>query len=238
MIFYTIAGKTDGFGAQYQAMLSGLAFCKCKKDYVYVHTPFTTIEHGVDVSKANIFIGINNNNKLIPSKTDNIVIKTLEPEVHWSPKPSRYYTDEVLKIIRRCYYSSEKPNIGIIDIAIHIRRGDVTKGNRYIDNNFYKELITRLKVKYPNYAITVFSEGVYEDFKDLGLEENSYMLNMDVFETFHSLVCAKVLIQSYSSFSYCAGMLNQNTVYYFDGFWHKKLDKWFKLSLLLDVNRR
>jgi len=236
MIFYTIAGKTDGFGAQYQAMLSGLAFCTCKMRHIYVHTPFTTIEHGVDINKANMFIGINNNIIRLPSKTDNILKKPLEPEVHWSSKPSRYYTDEVLAIIRKYYYSTEKLIIGDIDIAIHIRRGDVTKGNRYIDNSFYKELITRLKVKYPNSKITIFSEGNYEDFKDLGLEENSFMLNMDIFVTFHSLVCAKVLIQSYSSFSYCAGLINTNTVYHFDGFWHKKLDKWLKLSTL--VNRR
>jgi hypothetical protein len=241
MVFYTITGKTDGFGAQYQAMLSGLAFCTCKKGYTYVHSPFTTIEHGVDVNKANIFIGINNNNnnnnnnnKLIPS--DITIKKPLEPEVHWSLKPSRYYTDKVLTIIRQYYYSTEKPVVDNIDIAIHIRRGDVTKGNRYIDNSFYKQLIIQLQAKYPNYKITIFSEGNYEDFKDLGLDENSFMLNMDVFVTFHSLVCAKVLIQSYSSFSYCAGLLNTNTVYYFDGFWHKKLDKWLKISAL--VNRK
>ena len=38
-IYYTIVGKTDGFGAQYQAILSGIAYCKFK-NYIYIHTPF------------------------------------------------------------------------------------------------------------------------------------------------------------------------------------------------------
>ena len=29
-INYTITGKTDGFGAQYQAIMSGIAYCKFK----------------------------------------------------------------------------------------------------------------------------------------------------------------------------------------------------------------
>jgi hypothetical protein len=57
---YTIKGKEDGFGAQYQAIMSGIAYCIYKK-YVYVHTPFTKIEHDCDVEKANDFIGIKNN---------------------------------------------------------------------------------------------------------------------------------------------------------------------------------
>jgi GH25 family lysozyme M1 (1,4-beta-N-acetylmuramidase) len=56
-IYYTITGKCDGFGAQYQSILSGIALCKAE-NYIYVHTPMKTIEHGVDVNKANEFIGI------------------------------------------------------------------------------------------------------------------------------------------------------------------------------------
>jgi len=230
-IYYTIKGKCDGFGAQYQAILSGISYCNYK-NYIYIHTPFTQMDHAVDVRKANDFIGIHNNLEI--DSSFNIIEKKYVREVQWCRKPSIYYTDKVLEYIRKCYYSSEKPNIGSIDIAIHIRRGDVEKGNqRYTDNNFYIKLIKKLKEKYPTYTITIFSEGKYTDFNNLGLEEKCFTLNTDIFETFHSLVCSKVLIQSFSSFSYCAGILNQNTVYHYDSFWHKKLDHWLKISSLV-----
>ena len=226
-IFYTIKGRTDGFGAQYNAILSGIAYCHYKK-FVYVHSPITQLEHDVDVKKANEFIGIPINLHPYTHKS------TYEPIVHWSKRPSLYYTTDVLNYIRKCYYSTPKPSVDI-DIAIHIRRGDVTRQQhteRYTDNVYYIKIIKKLKQLYPTYKITIFSEGKYEDFYNLGLEESCYQLNTNVFETFHSLVCAKVLIQSYSSFSYCAGLLNQNIVYHYDTFWHKKLDHWLKVSVL------
>ena len=62
-MYYTITGKIDGFGAQYLAILSGIAYCKTHK-YTYIHTPFTTMAHNVDISNANEFIGINTSERL------------------------------------------------------------------------------------------------------------------------------------------------------------------------------
>jgi hypothetical protein len=231
-MYYTITGHFVGFGAQYHAILSGIAYCNYK-NYCYIHTPLKIIAFNVDVSKANEFIGINTT-----LHQDNDICKIEEypyaDSVHYSTTPSIYYTDKVLKYIRECYYSTEKPDIGLIDIAIHIRRGDVSKTQnqeRYIDNSYYQEIIKKLKIKYPTYTITIFSEGEYTDFNNLGLEENCFKLNAAVFETFHSLVCSKVLIQSCSSFSYAAGIINENIVYNYD-FWHKKLDNWLDLNSL------
>jgi len=228
MYTYTIAERVDGFGAQYQGIISGIAYCYYK-NYIYVHTPFKLLDHQVDIHKANEFIGIKTTSCPI------YITQTCSAEVHWSPQPSIYYTPQVLNYIRQCYYTNKKPTIDV-DIAIHIRRGDVTNEQnkeRYTDNAFYIKLIQTLQKKYPNYTITIFSEGTYEDFKEIGLEEKWFKLNTDIFETFHSLVSAKVLIQSFSSFSYCAGILNQNTVYHYDSFWHKKLDHWLSIRQLV-----
>ena len=40
----------------------------------------------------------------------------------------------------------------------------------------------------------------------------------------------------FSSFSYCASIINNNTVYHYDSFWHKKLDHWLKISDLISNN--
>lgn len=238
--YYTIKGKNDGFGAQYQAILSGISYCNYE-NYIYIHTEFTEIGHNVDVTKANQFIGISNR-VVMPSNCKLLEFPYVY-KVHFCERPSIYYTDKVIEYVRNCYFSTEKPLIGDIDIAIHIRRGDVKNNtndgyDRYVDNTFYTEIIKKLKAKYPTYTITVFSEGKYEDFKELGLEENCFKLNTDIFETFHSLVCAKVLIQACSSLSYCAGMINKNTVYHLDTFWHKKLDHWLKLSSLQEEKEK
>ena len=54
---YTISGKNDGFGAQYLAIMSGIAFCKYK-NYKYVHTNIKYLEHSLNVDLINKFIGI------------------------------------------------------------------------------------------------------------------------------------------------------------------------------------
>lgn len=239
-VFYTIKGKVDGFGAQYQAVMSGITYCEFN-NYIYVHTPFSRMEHNVNVNELNKFIGVNNDklisNNLLPTKDDTIIAQHYNETVHYEKKPSMYYTDKTLKIIKDYYYSTEKPKIDNIDIAIHIRRGDVDEKlwNRYTENKIYINIINSLKTKYPNYNITIFSEGKLDDFKDFNLEDNNFKLNLEIKETFHSLVNAKILVTSKSSFSYSAALLNENTVYYMD-FWHKALDNWLDVNTLINSN--
>lgn len=222
-INYTITGKKDGFGAQYQAIMSGIAYCMYK-NYNYIHTPIEFLGHNEDVKKLNKFMGIP------PNRNKNINInikKRYEQNVHYSQNPDQYYTPKVINKIRKYYYSTEKPELEDIDIAIHIRRGDVNKkmSERFTTNEKYKEIIEKMKNKYPNYSITIFSEGDEKDFKELLDSNVKLRLNTDIEETFHSLVEAKILVMAKSSFSYCAGILNKNTVYYIN-FWHKPLKKW------------
>ena len=60
----------DGFGSQYQALMSGIAYCNYK-NYEYIHTPLKTVEHTKNVKSLNNFIGMpynNNNNNIINIK--------------------------------------------------------------------------------------------------------------------------------------------------------------------------
>ena len=230
---YTITGKTDGFGAQYHAIMSGIAICKYK-NYEYLHTPIKKLAHVEIIDKLNEFIGIKSekNNKAIDIK------EQFSKEVHTSKNPSIYYTKEVIDIIRNYYYSTDKPSIENIDIAIHIRRGDVIKNtfgpgkiDRFTDDNFYTEIINKLLIKYPTYIINIYSEGKVEDFSIKGHDRLRFHLNRDLITTYHSLVKAKVLIMAKSSLSYSAGILNENKIYYID-FWHKKLDDWIHINNL------
>lgn len=224
MTKYTISGKRDGFGAQYQAIMSGIAYCN-HMNYQYIHTPMKGVSHKENVEQLNQFIGIPPNNDSVD------ITRKCSGEVHNAKKPSMYYTPEVLQKIRNYYYSTEKPNINVPDIAIHIRRGDVGEGytKRFTSNTKYNELIDKVIKLYPEHKITIFSEGKEEDFEELKRENVTFCLNGDITETFHSLVKAKNLIMAKSSFSYSAALLNENRVYYVFPFWHKKLNHWESL---------
>lgn len=220
---YTVTGKSDGFGAQYQAIMSGIAYCKFK-NYNYIHTPFKKIAHNGNIKSLNNFIGIPNLN----SKNNiNIDIKrSYSKKVHQSKNPSKYYTSDVINILRNYYYSTSKPVIEPKDIAIHIRRGDAKNmPARHTSNNDYIKIIKFFKEKYPKYNIVIFSEGSIEDFDSLNNTNVSFQLNESIEKTFHELVSAKILVSARSSFSYAAAILNSNEVYYID-FWHKPLDHW------------
>tara|TARA_B110000008_G_scaffold171578_1_gene171226 strand:+ start:708 stop:1382 length:675 start_codon:yes stop_codon:yes gene_type:complete len=217
----TIKGKSDGFGAQYQAILSGIAYCNYM-NYKYIHTPFSRMSHNENITNLNQFIGIPPSNE-----TQIDIIEKCCGDVHFSKNPDIYYTPEVLTMIRTYYYSTNKPNIKNPDIAIHIRRGDVKENNekRFTNNDQYKQIISVLLETYPNYNITIFSEGKKEDFNDFINERIYFQLNTDIEDTFHSLVSAKILVTAKSSFSYCAALLNNNDIYYLP-FWHNPLKHW------------
>jgi hypothetical protein len=229
--YYTIRSQFhDGFGSQYHGIMSGIAYAK-SKGFIYVHSPFVDMQHkhhGVDVNKMNEFIGI----KTTPmaEEVSNVEVAPSSEEVHYSDKPSKYYTKEVIQTIKDFYYSTEKPRIENNDIAIHVRRGDVSheinsSSDRYTSNEDYNKILLMLRREYPTYNITVHSQGNLEDFSDLVGDNITYKLNEDLRQTFHSLVTAKVLVMAKSSLSYSAAILNEGTVYYQD-FWHKPLDGW------------
>lgn len=224
--YYTIHPPSyDGFGAQYHAILSGIAY-SASNNLIYVHTPLRQIAHGGNVKQLNEFIGI----EAGTAPDMNPMIETHSEEVHFSERPSKYYTPEVIKTIRDYYYSSPKPIIEQNDIAVHIRRGDVIAGDakRYTTNQEYKAILDTLQKEYPTYKITIHSQGNLNDFSELLGENISCKLNEDIRVTFHSLVTAKVLVLAKSSLSYSAGILNEGTVYYQE-FWHKPLNGWKRL---------
>ena len=225
-MLYSIGINTDRFGSQYHAFISGIAYAEFM-GYTYVHTPIKVLQDSLDIDEMNNFIGIPET-PLTEEQFYNKKMELFSKVVHESLTPSIYYTDKVLQKIRNYYYSTEKPNIDNIDIAIHIRRGDVNLNihpGRFTSNEYYKKIIDFLKMKYPNLSITIFSEGNIQDFEDLKGENIFFKLSTCIKETFHSLVKAKVLVVAKSSFSYTAALLNENEIYYQD-FWHKALNHW------------
>ena len=188
---YTIRGRTDGFGSQYNAILSGLAFCEHSPDYNYVHTPLRDVSHGwrdkQKVAELNEFIGIpdgREDKEIHKSETRN---KTLGLD----SQPSNWYDDKTLEKIRNYYWSSAKPRPCKQDIVVHMRRGDINVSDRlkkdgrsahsgaskrrYTGNEWYRDRIPWIAAKYPKcYTIAIHSEGD-ANVKDPMYEFNSVM---------------------------------------------------------------
>ena len=245
-VLFTIDGKMDGFGSQLQACFSMIAYCNYK-GYKYVHKPFYHMTHNEEKignfhDVMNKFINIENKFPVIDSLTNEQLSRLHRFKegfyVHGSLHPEFFYTPEVLKIFRDCYYSTPKPNIDHIfekdlyHVAIHIRRGDVNRAkypSRFTSNGEYLVYLSSPKFTL-NTIIHIFSEGKEEDFKELKTKfPNIRMhLNTNIQETFHCLVKANLLVLSRSSFCYCAGLLNENKVdgHFIKAWWHKPLKQW------------
>lgn len=145
------------------------------------------------------------------------------------------YFNKILPNIRNLYQYNGKfiYNKNYTNIAIHIRvhnkcdteHPDSTKefGNRYTLNfNNYNNLIIKLKKKYKNPLIHIFTQdsNEFDDLKDV-----IFYKDTDVFFTLHHLIKADVLVTAKSSFSYLAALYNENEVIYIN-FWHNQLNNW------------
>lgn len=91
-INYTLSSRSDGFGAQYQSIMSGIAYCKFK-NYNYIHTTLKNVCHNADVESLNKFMGIPTSNR--QHKID--ITESFSKIVHQCKNPSKYYTKDVIK---------------------------------------------------------------------------------------------------------------------------------------------
>ena len=229
----TIKGKTDGFGCQLNAKLSGIAFCFDNNRYEYVHTPFTAVSHGwgsqEKVKRINDFLGIpyQHNDKI------NVCHRFMKKVFN---NPNEFYTDEVLYHLRNMFWSNKKYE-SLEQITVHIRRGDIQPHRhdggrrlRYQANDWYTKTIPKVARHYPDsYPIVIHSEGNIEQFQSikngcpdsisermifkLGKESNSSECEHDMLSAFYEMVASKVFVQSKSGLSYTAGIFNDNAVY-------------------------
>ena len=227
----TIKGKTDGFGCQLNAKLSGIAFCFDNSRYEYVHTPFTAVSHGwgskESCERVNDFLGIPYQHNPRINVRHRFIKKVFD-------NPNKFYTDEVLYHLRDMFWSNKKYE-ALEQIAVHIRRGDIQPhrrdGGRYLrhqSNEWYTRAIPKVAKHYPDYPIVIHSEGNLEQFQsikdgcpDSVSERIIFKLGKtheagcehDMLSAFYEMVASKVFVQSKSGLSYSAGIFNEHVVY-------------------------
>jgi hypothetical protein len=158
----------------------------------------------------------------------------------WNEIKTYNYGMNILKNVKKNidlpYYNNEKTNI-----AIHIRRGDVSKytsTDRYIPFDNYYNIIEILNLKYNNSCFFIFSEITNDkvEFDEFiknninrGIDIN-LLADIDVLTTLEYMIKADVFVMSKSSLSYVAALYNENKVLYID-FWHTKMPHWETITI-------
>lgn len=144
--------------------------------------------------------------------------------------------DDLKKKFQNCKFRAEDKlffSSKCYNIAIHIRRGDITNGlkngnanlrMRWQENQYYLNALNcflkRFKVSKP-IAIYLFSQGEKRNFSEFDkLESINYCLDISPIDSFLHMVYADLLITSKSSFSYKAALLSNGMKICPKNFWH------------------
>ena len=198
-----------------------LARHECK---YYQFVPFTSLEHGLDASRINVFSGLHSD----PEVNQETRVHVYHGNVPGWRAIAPYYTREVKAELLRMYLSTPKPEDCPYDLAIHVRRGDVFEGfndgwDRWIPDEVYDNVITDWLAHSPNAKIGLYSEGNPTDFVAIikFRPQVHLVLNGEAETAFHHFVTAPALAVGPSSFSMVPGHMSKNNVFFLarDGDW-------------------
>jgi hypothetical protein len=241
----TCRGKTDGGGAQVQAIFSARVFAHAA-NVPYFHTPLRRVAHAPGfrwkwAAAWEEAFGLQYGHPR--AKGAGKIVKTRRfLKRYRGPPPiigDAYFhsfcdadPDRYLPLLDQFRANCKLLKQTTRDTpvaAIHIRRGDVAIPGAEIayrmtsmDDN--ARAIETIRSNWPGIDVQVYSQGKPEDFA--GLPGGCTLhLDTDVFETMAALMNADVLVTAKSSFSYVAALLSQGTII-FEPFWHKPMSSW------------
>jgi hypothetical protein len=271
--YYTLA-RIDRVGACLQDMLQGHAYAWREKQ-VYGgacinHTAHP--ERHKSLQKVTAALGLSSELPLAcpPPGQESADAHVILPAKLYRRKDAKLFSPRWLAYmrqkVRKAWNDYHAAEVGsknralstAVQLAVHIRRGDVQPCNknslRFLPNSHYIDLIrkylTDIKSSLPVQSkvdITIFSEknaGIegWDGLRE-ALEENkalatySFALDTDIIDVFRRLVSADAIILSISSFSLTGAVLNfkqenpspVNKIVY-TPFWRDPLDPWTVVS--------
>ena len=231
----------DGFGAQYQKIISTFIYCKLN-NLSYVYKPFNLIEHNYNndkdyIEKKELLINLKknieniknneNNINLIDLDFGNIIMPFFENNIDLCCKSQH------MQFIKNCFWENKERDFyknGKYNIAVHIRRPN-SHDNRIeganTKDNYYLDIINKIRDKYSDKDIQfhIYSQGNIENFKLFENDDVKLYLDTDIESTFIGMIAADILITSASSFSYVAALMSDGIIYY-KKLWHNPCKEW------------
>lgn len=251
MEYITNATRTDGFGAQLQSVLWMYLWSELtNKNFVY-----TDIKHIDLISNSGSIKDTENENTLtevsdymgfnkycIKSETVNGEINNTSENLAYDfvQKNMDYvFNSKAFLLYKKFFYKDKvnRFNKEYMNVAIHIRKlgnferenGRFRAGTHDIPDEYYLDKMNLIRNKYDdkNVLFHIYSQGTTEMFKNFMYDDTVLHLNEKILDTFNDLIFADILVTCRSSFSYLAGLLSNNQVYYLT-FWHPPLNHWMK----------
>jgi FkbM family methyltransferase len=227
---YYIDIEANGLGAHIVSLIVGAGYCS-NFNYNFVYKSLPLIHHaypsgGVSVEynkRVEKMFGLDT---LPLSKNNDNKIQYIH-EIY----NNKYFITKGISYFKNLY----KPINNIeYEWVIHIRRNDITKtkhSERFIDIDRYNELIRKIKLFYKG-KIHIYTDAK-NHLNDLINDNIIIHYGGNPLEVFSIMSNCKNLVVGFSSFSYSAGCLNKNNVYYDlidNNFFHPILDNWLKIK--------
>ncbi|MCW1921134.1 hypothetical protein OKA05_01125 [Luteolibacter arcticus] len=257
--YLTCRDRDDGGGAQISARLSTM-ICARLKGLTYAHSPVSDVAHVPEgTTPAAWSQAWESFFNLGAGEVPAAEIEGRGYPIVTVPKPHRFFprsrrlqvvahchklTDRhpeawaaIAPLIREKYLLSPKPELtgyddGKVQIAVHLRRGDVGASGRFSERFTADELVLArlrrvLAAVGPDQAtVRLFSQGQPDDFRAFTELGTQLHLDDDVFESFHHFVRSDVLFVAKSTFSYLGGVIGGNNICLYEPFRHPPLPGW------------
>lgn len=230
----------DGFGAHLLERMSAIAFAAHYKK-TYVHQPFCKLAHNYENNpdfhnEMELFANIGKGFPTMEGLDSKNVFSAKGYSLYVNKKIDSFYNKDVLALFKINYYSTPKNEIpyfdkGRVNVAVHIRRGDVLDMNlqgMLNSDEHYLAAMKKIRKLYPSAKFFIYSEGKEEQFARFKLNDVELHLNEDIKDTFHALVTADILVTSKSTFSYTAALLSDGVIFY-TPYGNPKLSHWIEL---------
>lgn len=243
VVKYYSRSMADRSGAQIHDILFAKAYC-IKHNYKYIGCKL--INH-IDATRSLLsYLNIDNPFESEYSQD----AEKLSHDLYRKGDSDVFDTDTRNQIISNFNYNYNTDFV----ITLHLRRGDVDPvkyPDRYLDNNYYKNILNKVLVQLKqlkhwdtnNIVINVCSESrsfePLDEFEEIYSDYNIKLhLDTSLESVFHDMIHADVLILSKSSFSFVPAFYNKRCVIYHP-FWHKKLHDWLdSTDVKFDINLR
>ena len=241
MSSYTHETRTDGFGAQYQGIITTILYCS-EHNLNYTYTPLQYVEHNYEnelhyVDKLENLINLKDNYHINENSSSVLLFGKIMPI--FESNVDQYCNRNVMKFIKDCFWEKKERDHfknNKINIAVQIRRENSHDNGKAGDrvstpNAYYKKIMNKIREDYTDKEILfhIYSQGQAESFQELVGEDVQFHLDEEITSTFIGMVAADILILSPSSFSYVAGLLSDGKVYY-KKFWHNKKKEWIQIG--------
>jgi len=234
----TQAWQSDGFGSQFQNIISSAIFAMFENETFCV-TTIGNMEHNYNEDE-NFHRDIEKlmNQRMLAS---NQTVKRYSEKKEWLDHQlsggNASLIHEGIQIIRRQFFQNKQDSTQR-DVAVHIRRRnsvdkdsihrleDIDFRFQTTDSSVCSVMRTILELS-PTSEFHVYSQGNRSDFP---LYDNDPRIELHLNEplntTFLEMVSARVLVTATSSLSYTAGLLSNATVWAPVPFWHTYPTSW------------